>query len=231
MEIINNNSFEKYLTYLNQAMPHSPWVRNDEIQPTFIKVFNAIQENLVLTEINTDNAMYLSSEPKEILFGIYKENILSILLSWPTNHPGFISYNIRTACETLLKLVHSHLFIDKSYEQVSRTSFRHLKEDNKKETEGIVKDSIIKLCKIYGESSRKVHGHSASYSDGDLIINNYFENIFDDIDYYADLIFELTDQYFILNKNLFGFSVQSLRVDQRIKIRSNISEEKLTLLN
>ncbi|MCK1998947.1 hypothetical protein MPH47_17260 [Psychrobacillus psychrodurans] len=226
----NNTSFDKYISYLKHVMPHSPWVKSETIHPEFIKVFNAIQDNLILTEINTDEAMFQSSESKEILFGFYKENILSILISWPTNHPGFISYNIRTACETLLKLVYSHLFPSKSYEEVSRTGFRYLKDDSKKITDGVTKESILKLCTLYGQSSKQIHGHSSSFSDGDLVINSYFETLFDDEKKFSNAIIELTDLYFILNKLLFGFSISNLRVNQRIKLHQSISSNKILLI-
>ncbi|RAP29177.1 hypothetical protein C2W64_04124 [Brevibacillus laterosporus] len=225
-----NTSFEKYYVFLKQVMPHSPWVKSEKINSSFLEVFNAIQENLILAEINTDNAMFQSPKSKKILFAFYKENILSILIAWPTNHPGFISYNIRTACETLLKLVYAHLFPFKNYEDVSRTSFRHLKEEIKKSTSGVTKESIIDLCLLYGESSKQIHGHSTSYSEDDLVINSYFENLFDNVKKFSEAINRLTNIYFILNKNLFGFSFFGLRVDQIIKITSSISTPKIQLL-
>lgn len=220
----SNHAFNRYFQYLEKVTPHSPWVisdKNDILQ----NIFGAINENLVIIEILIDNEFFEKNDVKYNFLKLYQQEILSFLIIWPNNHKGFVAYNIRSVAETLLKLVYAKLYPEKNYETVSKTGFRYLKDESKAKTQDVIKEAIIKLCSLYGSASRNIHGHSASFTDGEVVLDNYFENHFESAKEFSENILEIMSIFLLLINKLFGFKLDDLSTDQKLRIVHKFSDE------
>lgn len=175
--------FEKYTTFIKTKYPETEWLKNNMYKKLH-KVHSIVYDNMIMLQIF--EAIIKEKDIKISYRHLYQyaENINSLLLAFPINHPQFLNYIIRTSTEALLKMIYSFAFNEKTDEKISRIAFRYLKDELK--TSIVVKpirDYIIDLLSIYGKYSENIHQH-----------HNFSEISIKTLDYYTDTIFKSNEK-------------------------------------
>ncbi|MGG4263723.1 hypothetical protein [Peribacillus simplex] len=221
-----------YKEYLKKQIPNSMWLNDEKFEEQLIGLYGSINDNLTMIKIHVD---YFNEYGHIFAYDInnkflvdLRSNLLSILIAFPLNHIGFVHYLIRTCTESLLKMIYSMVFTDKSEEQIAKTPFRHLKDELKKEYSyaPTIKENIIILTNMYGTYSKNVHQYGEVDIFSTKFINDFFEEDSKELLKGIKSIHQMIDCYFFIINYTIKFDISSITHANRVYISNQMTEER-----
>lgn len=157
----------------------------------------------------------------------YKKHFNKLLLYIPLNDVFGINFCMRSAIENLLKFFYSIYFDDES-DDVSKLSFRHIKEKfNKLETKIFMdKRKLNTIFNYYGKFSNSIH----SKVDKEQSELEYIESIIKTKDINLNnldcKLLKILDIYEILICNIFQFNYKTFSVGETVRLKNNLSPKR-----
>ncbi len=222
------HNFGEYLCYIKDTYPNSPWIQYESDNYSLKKLYSCIYDSLLINEVFSDNC---NLKGHSRFLNDFHNYFQSILIAFPVNHQGFISYLIRTSTESFLKYIFSICYTDFSEEEVARTGFRHLKKDLKDFFKGqSTHNEIVQLLKIYGEFSKNIHAHVTEYFNSQGTLDYYSNNISTFFLEIIDVCDELIKLTVKIKCVLANFNFEDLNHSTRVRLSRRIDKERLSLL-
>lgn len=223
--------FNRYIEFIHNNFPTSKWLTKKKHIAKLSLVHSATFDNILIYETFEDWGNRNSCLGKVRFLEDYKEYLSSILIAIPVNHPGFISYLIRSSSESLLKYLYSHSYPEKDEEGIARIPFRHLKDELKAAyKEKNVYQEILNLLNIYGKYSKEIHSHTTGNENSLGTINYYTNNFFVSINKSIEDIISLVNLFTRLVYNVLNFDSKEITFSTLIRLRRNIESQRLSML-
>lgn len=145
----------EYEVFANKYFPFSSKIKNGEIIYQLVCESNLISK--VMLKYIDLNMVYLNKE-KIIFYKRFRDGINKLLIYLPLNEEIGINACMRFAIEQFLKFIYA-IYFDKEINEISRTGYRHIKEDIHKNIfiSEKVKSELQKLYTYYAKYSNDMH--------------------------------------------------------------------------
>lgn len=145
----------EYLKFMEKYFPYSLKIPNED------KIYQLVCENNLMVGIilsNMDASRFYLNEEKLIFYRRYRDGVNKILIYIPLNDEIGIYACMRYSIEQLLKFIYS-IYFEKNIADISRTSYRYIKEDIKKNRniDTDIKECLLKLYTYYANYSNDLH--------------------------------------------------------------------------
>lgn len=219
------NNVDEYRNFLNEHIPKSNIINTDKTN----YVYTRVVENLLVTEIFKNCIGECEIECYLDFLEDYKNQFNKILLYIGINDYNSVTYCIRSLIENLLKFIYS-IYIVESKENISKLSFRNIKDDlNEFYQSGleINLELIMKLCDIYGKYSNVIHGKSSNQASIQYIVeiiekenkqlNDIDKILLNIVDIYEDIMSEI-------------LCIEYLSTNDLLTLRKSISSNRFNKL-
>jgi hypothetical protein len=226
MPIATVNGFADYLNFVQEHFPKTLWLEKKHIK-NLEKLYVIVYENLLICNLLQEHLENQSLSCKLRFLNDYIESVNILLIAFPVNYPGFSNYTIRVASESLLKFIYSITYPSKTEQQVSKTSFRYLKEELKKhESNQPIKEQIVLLLNIYSEASRTIHKHIVDNSDLNAALNYYVETYFNELEKIIETLDRMIDLLIIILCTKLDFDYNFLTLASKLQINNKLSASR-----
>lgn len=214
----------EYGKFINKYFPSSAPIENEEALYRLICESNLISQ-IMLKYISLE-VEYLT-ESKLIFYKRFRDGVNKLLMYLPLNEEIGIYACMRYSIEQFLKFIYA-IYFDEELEVIGRTSYRHIKEDIKKNS--VISDDIkLEMQKIYtyyANYSNDVHAKEIDenkelVSLGKIIKsdNEYSKAIENDLRKFLNI------SYKIMNK-IFHIKYEILNTSERMSIERLQSNRK-----
>lgn len=221
MENIINDS--EYELFIKKYFPYSNLIDNADRKLIYFRVC----ENNIITEIYEKYCKNRKLKCHLLFLKKYREQFNKILIYIALNEPSGIEFCIRSTIEYLLKFLYS-IYFEKTFDNISKTSFRNIKDDFKKlDTDIFLDKNIINsLLRDYGTYSNSIHGKKTSMLES----IEYMENIIKLKNYNLSnldkTLIRIIDNYEILMFSILEISECDLSVAEKIRLKKSLTNKR-----
>lgn len=223
--------FDDYLNFVREYFPKTIWLEERRIE-NLEKLYVIVYENLLICNLLKEHLENQLLSCKLRFLNDYMESVNTLLIAFPVNYPGFSNYTIRVAVESLLKFIYSITYPSKTEQQVSKTPFRHLKEELKKhESNQPIKEQIVLLLNIYSEASRSIHKHMIDNSDLNATLNYYVETYFNELEKIINTLDRMVDLLIITLCTKLDFDYDRLTLASKLQMNKLSFKRKGKLMS
>nr|DAM38926.1 MAG TPA: hypothetical protein [Caudoviricetes sp.] len=213
----------EYADFISKYFPLSGQMENEETLYRLICESNLISR--IMLKYMDMSIEYVDQE-KLIFYRRFRDGINKVLLYLPLNEEIGICACMRYSVEQFLKFIYA-IYFEKDIEKIVQTSYRHIKDDVKKNNviPEKVKTEFQKMYTYYAKYSNNVH---AKEIDDSRELISLGRIVGGENEYAVDIEKDLRD---ILNisyevmQSIFGVKFESLNTSERMNI-SNLQSKK-----
>ncbi|MBB6023570.1 preprotein translocase subunit Sss1 [Paenibacillus sp. JGP012] len=227
------NELTRYKEFIDTHFPSNVWTAKQGRLKTIDKLHSLAYDNLILIEVFQNWIEEHACQCNKQFLSDFKEYINSILVALPVNHVGFVGYLIRSAVETLLKLLYSLAFPDKDQGTIARTAFRNLKDELKeayKIKESTKLPKLSQLFSLYGTYSKEIHAHLTNNFNALGTLDYYVSNYFEKMNHFVKDVNAMFKLFIELLCEAINFKFQELTFASIIRLERNLDPENLAII-
>lgn len=208
----------EYAEFINRYFPASSKIENDEVLYQLICESNLISK-IMLKYLSLEVA-YIN-EAKIIFYRRFRDGVNKLLIYLPLNEEIGIHACMRFSIEQFLKFIYA-IYFDKEPDEISKTGYRHLKEDIKNNDliPREVKFELQKIYTYYAEYSNDMHAKEIDENEelislGRIIrtSNEYSSRIENDLR-------NLLNTSYTIMSEIFHIKYEMLNASERIGIEN-----------
>ncbi|MDG0055150.1 hypothetical protein MMB75_15820 [Paenibacillus sp. P2(2022)] len=222
------NELSRYKEFINMHFPSNVWSSKQGRIKSIGTLHSVAYDNMILIEVFQDWIEEQDCQCHKEFLNNYKEYINSILIAIPVNHVGFVGYLIRSAVESLLKLLYSIAYPEKEQETIARTAFRNLKDELKEayKAKGSAKlPQLAQLFSLYGTYSKEVHAHVTNNSNALGTLDYYIENYFEKMNHSVKDVKTIFKLFIELICEAISFNALELTLASSLRLERNLDPE------